>query len=342
MAALVARAAGVDEPDLAPRHGWANEAWIGGDHVVRISSGRLRGSFAHEAAVIAHLEGTEVPVAGVVAHGRVSDLGVAGASGGSSAGSEWIVTRRLPGDTLAVVWPGLAPEQRRNVGVALGRLLQRLHASVTRVGDTAPEWWVAAHEDPSEMHNAYRPRHELAPRLVEEARALAGAADRAILDDVAAFLADRQHLFVDDSTGFVHTDLNGHNVMVATDGSAQITGLIDWEGARVAAPDLELDMLLRYLSAADRFPARPGDACVITAGDAIELAGHVAAQYPELFAHPQLLARLEIYDVHWHLIQLLVTDRLGTGAPAAERDPAWERLEAVLSGRSHLTKFALS
>lgn len=325
-------AVGVAEPHLTARHGWANEAWIGDRHVVRISSGRFRASFSHEAAVVERLAGSGVPVAQVIAWGSVDDLPLDLAT--SACGREWIVSRRLGGETVATVWPTLSAGERRAFGVALGQSLRALHQQP--LCDLAPRWWLDAQQIPEELHNAYRPRVAMGPRLVEAARHLTNA-DDPLLDDVAFLLAERMELFDHDVDVFVHGDLHGHNVMTDPGGSIAITGILDWEGAHGAAADVELDMFLRYVAGADHFPERPGAPAAIAAGDMIELGEHVAVAYPDLLGHPRLRERLEVYDAHWHLVQLLVRDRLDP--PATAGDAAWQRLRELLDGRSHIATF---
>ena len=337
LAARAATRAGVPDETFAPRHGWANEAWIGDRHVVRISSGRLRGSLSHEAAVVAVVTdqaGDAVPVAATVAHGLVRDLDDGSPS---PVHAEWLVSRRLVGDTLASRWRGLAPAHRRDVGRQLGEMLESLHLRVRT--DLAPAWWIDAHDRSDAVHNSYRPKVELGPALVDATRDIATSdADRAALDECEAMLRERLVLFERDELVFMHGDVHAHNVLV--DG-ARVTGLLDWEGSHVAPRDQELDMFLRFTCAAHAFPERPGAPCTVDEGDMLELIGHVGDTYPALFAGDDLLERLEVYDAHWQLISILATDRLREDGQPAVREGAWDRLRDLLDGRSHLRSLHL-
>lgn len=330
----VLRAAGIPAAQFEPRHGWSNRTWVSGTHVVRISSGRLRGSLAHEHRMIELVQPRGIPVADVVARGEVKDL----ATHASEAG-EWIVSRRLRGDTLASVWSGLDAAARRRIGIALGTAMRMLHHVPT--APTAPPWWIDAHR-PALLRNAYRPRVALGSALIEAARELPDA-DHGLLHEAEAFLSERIGLFTNDTEVLVHGDLHGHNILVTRQPEPAVSGLLDWEGARTAAPDLELDMLLRWVTTADDFPQTPGAPSQIKPGDCLELIDHVAIGYPDLFAGPSLNERLEVYDALWHLVQLLFDAYWRASNPSAtdSRSPTWGWFRALLDGESPLAKLRL-
>ena len=338
----ILRHAGIPDGDsLTARHGWSNRAWIGDEVVVRVSSGRLDRSLAHEAAVCTRLHDDGFAVARPIAVGDVADVAdIADATGG--AAGEWLVSERRPGETLADAWPDLGPDQRRAAGRDLGRFLRTLHADAHL--DLAPPWWTAAHE-PSGYHNAYRPKVAMAPPMIEAARDLPFA-DGGLLDEVAALVDERLPHFADEdapATVFTHGDVHGHNLLLdPTTGG--LTAVLDWEGAHPATPELELDMLLRWIAAADKFPARPGGPTGITEGDVLELATHVGDAYPELFGIPHLRARLEVYEAQWQLVQLFFDDYwlgLGHGDPS-QPSASWDRLRDLVAGRHHLARFDLT
>jgi len=325
--------AGLPAARSEPRHGWTNRAWVGDSYVVRVSSGRLEGSLAHERKIIDLLRSSGIPVAPVVASGLVDDLPAHRDEAG-----EWLVSRRLPGDTMASAWPRLDPARRSRVGRMLGSLMRSLHH--VPVATSAPRWWIDAHESPL-LRNAYRPRVTLGPALVEAARELPDA-DQGLLDETAALFDERIGLFASDTEVLVHGDLYGHNILVTMTPSG-VSGLLDWEGARTAPADVELDMFLRWATAADDFPQSPGAPSSIRRGDCLELIDHVAVSYPELFAIPNLKARLEVYDALWHLVQLLLDGYWRANDPSATdgRSPTWDRLRALLEGRGPVASLPL-
>lgn len=306
--------------DLVARHGWSNRAWIGDDVVVRVSTGRLDGSLSHEAEVCEALASAGFAVPRPIATGPMRAV-----SPGESG--EWLISERLPGETLADAWPDLGPAQRRRAGHDLGDFLHALHRDAAL--DLAPAWWTQAHE-PSGYHNAYRPRVRVAVEMATAAKALPFA-DEPLLDDVIAFLSERLPRFVDDTTVFTHGDVHGHNLLLEP-ATGRLTGVLDWEGAHLAAPDVELDMLLRWTHAAHDFPASPDGPSRIAEGDAVELVTLVDEAYPALFATPHLDDRLEVYEVQWQLVQLhfeAYWERLGNGDPARP-SKSWALLRALL------------
>lgn len=329
----IARVAGLASEDFEPRHGWSNQAWIGSQHVVRASSGRLRGSLAHEADVIRLVTRAGLPVAQVLSLGSIGDL-----PGQRGEAGEWLVSRRLPGETLAAVWPSLGRAERVSVGRQLGELLRTIHRIDTE--PVAPPWWIDAHEPPN-LRNAYRPNSELGPLLVDAARGLPDA-DTGLLDTAEGMLHERLPLFAGDRAVLVHSDIHGHNLLVEP-GAASITGVLDWEGAHTAPADVELDMLLRWTAAAHDFPESPAGSSLIEPGDCLMLIDSVADTYPDLFRVANLKERLEVYDAHWHLVQLLFDRYWRDQHPPAgtEPSPTWDRLRQLLDGRSHLNAFKL-
>ncbi|MGB3307728.1 MAG: hypothetical protein WBA63_16190 [Thermomicrobiales bacterium] len=85
--------------------------------------------------------------------------------------------------------------------------------------------------------------------------------------------------------------------MLVDAAEGRITSLIDFEGSRPAAADVELDMLLRFLS-----PSRQVGSD--ESSDVEGVLGWFHEGCPELFTHPQLDARLEVYEALWHLVQV--------------------------------------
>ena len=331
----VLRVAKLEPDDLVARHGWSNQAWIGSRYVVRISSGRLDGALDHERRMVDLVAPAGVPVAPVLASGQVRDL-----PGARGEAGEWLVSRRLPGDTLAETWPRLDDTAREVVGRQLGAILRAIHS--IEVGPVAPRWWEAAHHAPL-LRNAYRPRVSLGRAMVAAVRDLARA-DQGLLDDTEAMLRERQELFDGDALVLVHADIHGHNLLTDERGGA-LSGVLDWEGAHTAAADVELDMLVRWTAAAHAFPERPGRPSPIAPGDAIRLVADVGTEYPELFAGPHLAERLEVYDALWHLVQLLFDGYWAATADDRPYDddgsPSWDRLRALIDGRSHIRDLAL-
>jgi len=114
----------------ADEGGWASRAWVGEEHVIRLSDGQARDAYGHEAAVVALLDGSDVPHARHLAH----DVGPDGA---------WYVSERLPGRTLHDAWTAAAAGERRSIVESLGDALRALHR-VPAPADLRPPWLVDA------------------------------------------------------------------------------------------------------------------------------------------------------------------------------------------------------
>ena len=98
-----------------PVSGWVSRAWIGEEHVVRLTADeRHRDAYRHEAQVIGLLAGNDVPHARRVASGEGPD-------------GPWYVSERLPGRTLHEAWPRASEAERRAMIESLGAALRALH-----------------------------------------------------------------------------------------------------------------------------------------------------------------------------------------------------------------------
>jgi len=261
--------------EMAASDGFANLVVLTPDHVVRLNEGRFPQAFRHEATVLNRLP-AEIPHP------------VAVATGTRQSGGEYLILERLPGGNLEQAWPSLSESDRVRIVQELGNIITCLHA--LPVADWMHNPWVADVLATVRWQDAYHAPPELYPLLVNSA-AVARPELRPMLDSVALFVAARMFAFEPASNSFIHTDLHFRNVVVD---AGRITGLIDFEGSRVGAHDVELDMLLRSL-------APGGD------GSSGRHAGTIAAlgsTYPELFSFPHLVARLEVYEALWHLVQM--------------------------------------
>jgi len=251
--------------------------------------------------VASALRAAGIPVPDVVADGSVRDLG------GDGPG-EWIVARRVAGQTMAVAWPGLSGDERNRVGAEVGRLLRILNESRVELG--APAWWRDAHT----------------PAL--DATPIGGSA---ILHEARAFVGHRVELVAAEGEVPIHCDAHGFNVMVA---EGRVVALLDWEGAHHGPRSTELDMILRHWGNADTFISGPTESPIdMTVDDGIEAVAAIAAGYPELFDGPDVRARLEFHDMYWRLQGALLDHRLN--GVALDLDGITHALE----GDTHLRHF---
>lgn len=281
----VLEAHGLPAEPLVASGGWSNRVWLTRTHVVRVSSGRFRDAFAHEVAVDRLLP-RAVPHAPVLAYGRVGR-------------QEWVIQARIAGRPLGEVWPRLSLGERQSAAAQIGGMLRALHTISLPTGFGNP--WLAdalaPGGQPGDAYHAPPERHEV---LLAAASRVPGV-DHGVLAAARAFIAERLHLFAADSPVLVHSDAHFANLLWA---DGRITALLDFEGSRAAARDLELDTLLRLAREPQLYGDRDGQATM--GRDAVRaLPEWLASAYPELFSHPQLMARLAVYEALCQLVQLL-------------------------------------
>jgi len=265
---------GLAVSNLTLSDGFANLVVLTPTHVVRLNEGRFPAAFRHEAEVLAHLP-DEIPHPAVVAQGL------------RATGGEYLVLERLPGENLQAAWPALDAATRLRIMGDLAAIMRRLHA--LPMASWMRNEWVDAVLAEGRWADAYHAPPQASFALIERAMGVRPDA-RSVLAETSRFIGDRLGAFDGDSAGFVHTDLHFRNVVVDGD---RITGLIDFEGSRIGPPDVELDMLLRSMVPPGQVPASHVGAMVM-----------FRRVYPELFAHPALVSRLEVYEALWHLVQL--------------------------------------
>lgn len=266
---------GMASDGLAISDGFANVVLMTDQHVVRLNSGKFPGAFAHEANVLTRLP-QEIPHPEPIAHGL------------RRLGGEYLILERLPGVNLETAWAGLSDDERGTIGTELGGLIRTLHE--LPVLDWMVNPWVEHAVESGAWGDAYHAPAEYVEVMVQSAASIRPDL-RLLLDGVAAFVTDRMVTYEAEPSVFIHTDLHFRNVMV--DGG-HVTGLIDFEGSRIGQRDVELDMLLRSMStdglqSADR-PSR--------------ILGPMSESYPALFAHQNLMPRLEVQEALWLLVQL--------------------------------------
>lgn len=279
------RRLGLRTTDLVPAIGMANSVWLTPTMVVRFNEGRFRDAFRHEARILEMLPAT-------VPHPALIAWGVRDQTEGTGRSGEFLVIERLSGRTLDDVWPTLTMPARRLVMLDLARITMALHA--IQVTPEMENPWISDALDIPVFADAYHAPPACCRALIASARNVRPDT-RFILDAVQAFVEDRMDAFDHEREPvLVHADLHFRNVLVV---ETRVTGLIDFEGCRPASPDVELDTLIRFLGAKRQF----GSASTNDYSGAI---GWFREGYPELFARPGLVERLEIYEAMWHLVQL--------------------------------------
>lgn len=154
-----------------------------------------------------------------------------------------------------------------------------------------------------------------------------------LVDAAIQLVGEQLPLFADAERRLVHTDLHWANLM--TDGRS-LTAILDFERARPAAADLDLDVLLRF-SYWPRLPVAPEYESALHAADFQRVPAWLAEVYPQLLATPHLRERLEVYAVVHDLRQGIQFPDV----PGVTKPPSWpwNRLRATLAGDSYLAEW---
>ena len=311
----VLRDAGVsDGGDLERAPSAVNEVWYCGPYVMRISATPGGRRLEHELEV-ASLLPPEVGYPEVVKYGQ-ADFG------------EWLITKRVPGRVLSRAWPTMREDPRREAVHQLGRALEAVHQVVPGTGEGALHPPFLGEDSLECPHQLPVPR---LLRLIGRAQSLPFV-DKKMLEALAARV-ERDGTALDDvgEPHLIHGDLHFENVL--WDG-ARITAVLDFEWARPAPVDLDLDVLLRFcadpsLNVGDDYRDQTRKE------DYRPVPGWLKDAYPALFAHPRLNDRLFVYCVSYDVRALLVDP---PRRPVEQLTPLHphNRLRLLLDGRGHL------
>lgn len=266
-----------DEP-LAPVHSYSSNVWVGPRHVVRLQPAHLPQVLHQEIRILPALP-AKVPHAEIVGHGAEPRFG-------------WLVLRRLPGEQLGRCWPAMSPHGRRAAIEQLGAALARLHAVPEPLRFRHP--WV---DDP--QPDTYQQHPRQVQFVAAAARRLEGI-DVRLIDEAERFVVERLGAFDDDEpVVLVHADLHFENLLwdPATD---RLTAILDFEMARPAPADLDLNVILRMCGVGPLLVAKEYEG-EIRPEDFTDVPRWLAGAYPALFAQPRLVERQEAYAAMYAL-----------------------------------------
>lgn len=302
--------AGLDpKAPLLPASSVTNEVWLTPTHVIRVN--RRPNQRLRREAILGPTLPSEIGYPLVVAYG-------------GRMGADWLVVRRVPGAVLARCWPDMTETMRRAAIRQLAGKLERLHRTPGPAG-------LPAIDAPQLLRG-----DTLSPVMsllvaIDQARSLPHV-DRGLIHDIEQMvyrLTDAIEPFASDF--LVHGDLTFENVL--WDGE-QITALLDFEWARTAPADVDLDVFLRFccypqLHVADDYvdQTRPDDYA--------DVPWWLAEDYPGLFDHPNQLERLTIYSIAYDIRDLTLYP---PPAPAHNLNEhhSLNRLIRTVEGRGHL------
>ncbi len=286
-----------------------NEVWLAGPVVVRIATAMQSKRLSHESVVLRVLP-PEVPHPRLISTGR-ADFG------------EWSVVERMPGTTLSRMWPDLYEKQRRDAVHQLGTALKHLHqidASGLR--------------PPFQLDDSLECPHQLPAarlyRCIDRARALPRV-DSGLLAAVEEMASTATEVLGQEPSTLVHGDFHLENVL-AFEGA--VAGFIDFEFSRAGWPEIDLEVLLRFCEAPE-VHASADYAQRIERDSFRPVVSWLHESYPELFAHPRVIERVNLCSLSYDLRDLLLfpPDR-----PAEELAPFHpvNRLQRLVDGRGLL------
>lgn len=296
-----------DAGDLVRAPSVTNEVWMTDEYVVRLGfdqSGRL----IREAAIAETLP-LEVGCPELVKVGQEGHL-------------TYLVSRRLAGVPLSQIWARLSEHERIATVRSLGDRLRALH-QVPAVGHPPVP-------DPPQPLGGAEP---VAPLLemLDRAGAVEGV-DKLLLAETSDVIQRlRPFLKTFPTDHLVHGDLTFANVMWH---AGEVTGLLDFEFARGAPADLDLDILLRMCAFPELFvdddhvaEARRSDYDVVRV--------QLEAAHPEMFESTRLADRLRLYAIAFTVRELTTLGPIVTGSKQLPGHPQ-QRLEALVHGTSYL------
>ena len=259
-----------------------NEVWMAGKHVVRVNRHPVPRLW-REATLSTMLLSAGVGCPPIVAYGGI-------------VGADWMITERLRGQVLSRCWPAMSLSDRRRAIRQLADRLRQIHNY--RLDESLPEvatpQLLASSAGPGSVDrlmnglDAAQGSDFVDPVLILRAKTLVRE-NLAAIDPVPA-------------ETLIHGDIHFENVL--WDGQ-RITGLLDFEWARTAAPDLELDVFLRFCAYPFLHVAEDYEGVTLPE-DYAEVPGWLAEDYPELFAHPHLRDRLRVYSIAYDVRDLLM------------------------------------
>lgn len=299
---------GLTARSLRPAPSTSNEVFLADDHVVRIN--RDSGSAARllrEAELCLALPRLAWTPE-IVEFGRHN-------------GAAFLIVRRKRGRTLARWWPDMRPSQRRQAVEQLAGCLRAIHST------SPPDGLDPITVTPQLLGSAANPTLPVLHGL-QRLRSVAHV-DSSLIDELESevhLLAPSLTPYVE--TGLIHGDLSLENVL--WDGSS-ITAILDFEWARGAPRELDLDVLCRFLALPDlhvpeAYRGRVGP------GDYRDVIGWLAAAYPELFSPAELDRRLALFAIAYDVRAVLANPPSGPAHQLPLAHPYRRLAETAVGG----------
>lgn len=304
---------GVSSEGLVRADSVTNEVWLTDEYVVRVNrDASLR---LHREAILSQVLPDGVGYPPLVQHG-------------GEIGSDWLVVQRVPGAPLSRAWPSMSPPQRREAVRQLADRLRLVHTT------TCPQLETLS-DIPQLLDRAPDGAAAVGRLLAALDRAAAlPFVDPGLMAEAADHVRAHAHLLDPfDAETIVHGDLSFENIL--WDGE-QVTALLDFEYARPGAPDLDLDVLLRFV-ALPHLHVAPDYEHVTRAEDYADVPWWLAEDYPELFAHDHQFDRVRLFSLAWDVRELLAFPPTETIRGLHRHHPL-RRIVQVLRGTSYLDR----
>ncbi len=314
-----ARAALVDaglssDVTLIPLRSVTNEVWVGGEHIVRLN--RRQDHRLEREALLAPFLPAELGYPPIVHYG-------------GEIGADHLIMRRLPGRVLSQCWQQMSTVDRQSAVKQLALMLRALHNFVFPLE-------LPAIESPPLLSSTPMgtPTGALLGAL-EEAQHLAHVDPGVVIEARNLVLDTTPTLAPFDAPTMVHGDLHFDNVL--WDGR-RITTLLDYKWARPCAPDLELDVFLRYCAYPFLHVSEPHRNLARTE-DYADVPFLLAEYYPELFSMPHQFDRMRLFSIAYDVRELLLFPPPVAAERLSEHHP-YNRLRRTLAGQSYLDSLA--
>ena len=300
--------------ELQPLSSVTNEVWLAGDHVVRVNRHPVQRLWRE--ATLMSLLPPEVKAPTVVAYGGI-------------VGADWMVTERAPGEILARCWPTMGEAERRTAVSQLADILRCLHqfeCAEPLPAIDVPQILTCEEGARSieRIIDALSEAQELA--FVDPVTIMAA---KTFVRDVAPSLGDFR------TTTFVHGDLHFENILW---NGHEVSALLDFEFARAAPADLDLDVLLRFCAYPFMHVAEDYEHLTHTK-DYDAVPWWLAEDYPELFEAPKALERVRLYSIAYDVRDLLTEPPRVPVEHLSHLHP-YHRLAAAVRGECHLDRLA--
>ncbi len=256
---------------------YSHSAWMTDEVVVRYRTFGPTGRLSHETCVAALLP-AEVLYPTVIAHGCDGD-------------NDWLVTERIPGESLYAMWPRLSVRERETATHEMAIAVRALHGSP------------AQHLQPPCLYGGAPviARAKFIDTLSDVVRSAADAAEPAEVHRCLELLDSCRSAIDDPPTVMAHHDLN-FSQCIWRDG--HLVGLVDLEMSHANSADWDLVELLGMCADPRRRAntAATGEHVLPAQFDRVAYWFHEV--YPAPFEHPALRQRLRVYDLVHRLAEL--------------------------------------